>query len=196
MRALRMSFAGDVVRDLRVAMTCEDMRVSSGFHRGGFDNAVQVRGERTVLRPVELGDVELLVDWHDDDEVARYWDEERFTRETMLERLAREDVTPFIVEVGGEPIGYLQVHPSGLDMFLAPSARGRGLGPDAARAMARHLIEERGWSRVTVDPYCWNEVAIMAWRKAGFVDVSTHGADDEHTAPWVLMELVPYPVRS
>ena len=170
--------------------------MSSGFHRGGFDNAVHVHGERTVLRPVEHRDVELLVEWHDDDEVARYWDEERFSRETMLERLAREDVTPFVVEADGEPIGYLQVHPSGLDMFLVPSARGRGLGPDAARAMARHLIEERGWTRVIVDPYRWNEIAIRGWWNAGFVDVSTHEADDEHTAPWVLMEFVPYPVRS
>jgi aminoglycoside 6'-N-acetyltransferase len=119
----------------------------------------------------------------------------------MLVRLARERVSPFLVEADGKPVGYLQVHDlgddgcGGLDMFLVPWARGRGLGPDAARAMARHLIEERGWGRVTVDPYRWNEIAIKGWRKAGFVEVSSHEADDEHAAPWVLMEFVPYPVR-
>jgi hypothetical protein len=41
---------------------------------------------------------------------------------------------------------------------------------------------------VTVDPYAWNERAIRAWRKAGFVDVETRPADDEHPAPRLLLE--------
>jgi hypothetical protein len=41
---------------------------------------------------------------------------------------------------------------------------------------------------VTVDPYAWNEPAVRAWRRAGFVEVSRHPPDDEHTAEWVLME--------
>jgi len=106
----------------------------------------------------------------------------------MRERLARPDVEAWIVEEAGEPVGYLQVHSTGLDMFLVPSARGRGLGPDAGWAMARHLVERCGWERVTVDPYTWNEQALRAWRRAGFVAVSHHPPDDEHTASWVLME--------
>jgi len=81
-----------------------------------------------------------------------------------------------------------EVHPAGLDMFLIPSARGRGLGPDAAHAMARHLVDERGRTRVTVDPYAWNEAAVRAWVRAGFVEVSRHEAGGEYTAPWILME--------
>jgi aminoglycoside 6'-N-acetyltransferase len=106
----------------------------------------------------------------------------------MEERLTREDVEAWIVEEAGEPVGYLQVHSDGLDMFLIPGARGRGLGPDAARAMARHLLDERGRDRVTVDPYAWNESAVRAWERAGFVEVSRHEAAGEHTAPWILME--------
>jgi aminoglycoside 6'-N-acetyltransferase len=75
-------------------------------------------------------------------------------------------------------------------MFLVPAARGRGLGPDAARAMARHLIDDWGRARVTVDPYAWNEAAVRAWERAGFVEVSRHPADDGHPAEWVLMEFV------
>jgi aminoglycoside 6'-N-acetyltransferase len=150
--------------------------------------AVRVRGRLTTLRPAGAGDVERLVAWHADPEVARYWDDETFTRGEMEERLARPDVEAWIVEETGEPVGYLQVHPEGLDMFLIPSARGRGLGPDAARAMARHLLEERGRARVTVDPYAWNEGAVRAWECAGFVEVSRHEAGGEYTAPWILME--------
>jgi aminoglycoside 6'-N-acetyltransferase len=161
------------------------------FHRGGFENASPVVGGRTVLRPVAEDDVELLVRWHANPEVLRFWDGETFTRATMLIRLARDDVTPYLVLADGEPVGYLQVWggpEGGLDMFLAPDARGRGLGSDAGRAMARHLRNERGWTRVTVDPYVWNDVAVRAWRNAGFVEVSRHEVDDEHQSPWVLME--------
>jgi len=149
---------------------------------------VLVRGRLTTLRPADGGDVDRLVAWHADPEVARYWDDETFTRAEMEERLARPDIDAWIVQAGGEPVGYLQVHPEGLDMFLVPSARGRGLAPDAAGAMARHLVEERAWSRVTVDPYVWNEGAVRAWERAGFVEASRHPPDSEHTSEWILME--------
>jgi aminoglycoside 6'-N-acetyltransferase len=149
---------------------------------------IRVRGRLTALRPADTGDVDRLVGWHADPDVARYWDGEAFTREEMAERLAREDVEAWIVEESGEPVGYLQVHTEGLDMFLIPEARGRGLGPDAARAMAEHLLRERCRERVTVDPYAWNEGAVRAWERAGFVEVSRHEEDADHTAPWILME--------
>jgi aminoglycoside 6'-N-acetyltransferase len=149
---------------------------------------VLVRGRLTALRPADADDVDRLVAWHADPDVARYWDGETFTRAEMQGRLARADVEAWIVEEGDEPVGYLQVHPEGLDMFLTPAARGRGLGPDAARAMAEHLVRERGRQRVTVDPYAWNEGAVRAWERAGFVEVSRHGAGGEYTAPWILME--------
>ena len=143
---------------------------------------------KTTLRNATHDDVDRLVAWHADPDVSRYWDDETFTRAEMLERLARPTVEAWIVEVEGEPVGSLQVHETGLDMFLIPRARGRGYGPDAGRAMARHLLDERGWTRVTVDPYRWNESAVRAWGRAGFVAVSEHDPDDEHLHPWVLME--------
>ena len=149
-----------------------------------------VRGKRTSLRPATPDDVERLVAWHADPDVARYWDGETFTPAEMAQRLALGDVDPWIVEsVDGEPVGYLQTHPGGLDMFLVPSARGRGLGPDAARAMAEHLLVSGSHARVTVDPYEWNDAAIRAWQRAGFVEVLRgHPPDEDHRAAWLLME--------
>jgi aminoglycoside 6'-N-acetyltransferase len=144
-----------------------------------------------VIRPAKDADADLLVQWHDDPEIARYWDDERFTREQMLDRLGRSDVDAYIVEADEEPVGYLQTwragDAGGIDMFLVPGARGRGIGPDAARAVARHLLDLRGWRRVTADPYLWNEPAIRAWRRAGFRDVGEHEPDEDHTARWLLM---------
>jgi len=153
-----------------------------------------IRGERTVVRPATEEDVDRLVGWHADPDVSRYWDGETFTAAEMRTRLARADVEAFVVEAEGEPVGYLQVWwekddplRGGLDMFLVPSARGRGLGPDAGRTVAQHLLVERGWRQVMVDPYAWNDTAVRAWRRAGFVEVEPRPADDEHTSPWLLM---------
>ena len=152
-----------------------------------------VRGELTTVRPAVDADAPLLAAWHADPEVSRYWDDETFTVAELLERLHRDDVDAWIVEADGEPVGYLQSwwEPGapprgGLDMFLIPSARGRGLGPDAARALAEHLLAA-GWAEVTVDPYLWNEAALRAWRRAGFRDVEEREPDDDHAARWLLM---------
>jgi aminoglycoside 6'-N-acetyltransferase len=159
--------------------------------------AQTISGRLTAVRPASDADAELLATWHADPDVSRYWDGETFTVEQMRERFARPDVDSWIVETGGEPVGYLQSwweagmpRRGGLDGFLIPSARGRGLMPDAARAVAEALLAE-GWSEVTVDPYVWNERAIRGWAKAGFVEVSRgHPADEDHSAEWVLMRFL------
>jgi aminoglycoside 6'-N-acetyltransferase len=158
---------------------------------------VAIRGERTVVREASEDDVAMLVRWHADPEVSRYWDDETFTEDEVRERLARPDVDSFVVEADAEPIGYLQAwweedEPlrGGIDMFLVPAARGRGLGPDAARALSTHLLRDRGWSRVMADPYAWNDAAIRAWRRAGFeqVDDRVREPDEDHASPWLLFE--------
>jgi len=160
--------------------------------------AERLRGRLTEIRPTTEADAPLLAGWHADPDVARYWDGETFTVEEMRARLARPAVDAYIVEAAGAPIGYLQAWRGeggacGLDMFLIPSARGRGYGPDAARALAENLRGE-GWEGLIVDPYLWNERAVAAWRRAGFVPVEERPADDEHTAPWLLMEFRATPI--
>jgi aminoglycoside 6'-N-acetyltransferase len=155
-------------------------------------DGVQIRGRLTTVRAATEDDAALLSRWHADPEVARYWDDKTFTEADMRVRLGRDDVESYIVEEGETPVGYLQVWSEGdgggIDMFLVPDARGRGLGPDAARAVALHLRDVRGWAVVTVDPYLWNEGGVRAWRRAGFRDVEEREPDDEHTARWLLME--------
>ena len=77
----------------------------------------------------------------------------------MRARLARADVDGWIVQDGDDPVGYLQSwwedgepRRGGLDGFLVPEARGRGVMPAAARSLARRLLAT-GWADVTVDPY-------------------------------------------
>jgi aminoglycoside 6'-N-acetyltransferase len=145
-------------------------------------------------RPATEDDVALLVAWHADPDVSRYWDDETFSDDEMRERIARTDVDMWIVEEDGEPVGLLQSwweadtpRRGGIDGFLVPSARGRGVVPAVARQLASDLLAH-GWAEVTVDPYEWNERAIRAWERAGFVAVSRgHPPDEDHSADWVLM---------
>jgi aminoglycoside 6'-N-acetyltransferase len=151
-----------------------------------------IRGALTTLRRATADDVDLLVGWHLDPDVARYWDGETYTQQEMRERLLERDVEPFVIEADGVPVGYAQAwdggdQAGGIDMFLVPAARGRGYGPDAGRTLSTHL-RDRGWVRITVDPYLWNEPAIRAWQRAGFVGVEERQPDAEHTATWLLME--------
>jgi len=42
------------------------------------------------------------------------------------------------------------------------------MGTEAVRRLVRHLVEERGHHRVTIDPSVTNAAAIRAYEKAGF----------------------------
>ena len=58
-----------------------------------------------------------------------------------------------------------------IDIFLSTSRHGRGLGTEAIRVLARHLFEERGHHRLTIDPAADNAAAIRAYEKAGFREI-------------------------
>jgi RimJ/RimL family protein N-acetyltransferase len=168
-------------------------RIARSLHEVAYGGLVAV----TTVRPATPDDVDRLVAWHADPEVSRYWDDETLTADQVRERLALSAVDSWIVEELGEPVGFLQSwwepgppRRGGLDGFLIPAARGRGVMPRAARELARALLAA-GWAEVTVDPYAWNERAVRGWAKAGFVEVSRHSPDDEHTADWILMRFAP-----
>jgi aminoglycoside 6'-N-acetyltransferase len=134
----------------------------------------EIRGERTSLRPATDADLALLTRWLTDPEVYRWWDGTPATADDLRRRgytgSRRPQKEPFIVHADREPVGYIQAwagdaDSGGIDLFLVPAARGRGLGPDAARALVRHLLMVHGWRRVTVDPAADNARAIRAWAK-------------------------------
>jgi aminoglycoside 6'-N-acetyltransferase len=58
-----------------------------------------------------------------------------------------------------------------IDIALQTTAQGKGLGSDAIRILARHLIEKRGHHRLTIDPAAHNLRAIKAYERVGFKPV-------------------------
>jgi aminoglycoside 6'-N-acetyltransferase len=134
-----------------------------------------LRGERVTLRPVEAADADRLTEILREPEVSRWWgvhDAQR-VREDLIETT---DEVVYAIEADGELIGLIEYSEeaepdyrhAGLDIFLATAWHGRGLGTEALRVLARHLFDERGHHRLTIDPAAANERAIRAYERVGF----------------------------
>jgi aminoglycoside 6'-N-acetyltransferase len=130
-----------------------------------------LRGEVVVLRRATVDDVAGLAAIVESPAVSRWWG----TPFTAAD-VAAEDAVGFAVEVGGELAGFVQYSEenepgyrhAGIDIFLAATYQGRGLGTDAVRTVARHLFEERRHHRLTIDPAADNARAIASYSKVGF----------------------------
>jgi aminoglycoside 6'-N-acetyltransferase len=82
--------------------------------------------------------------------------------------------------------------------FVDPARHNRGIGTRAIQLVVRHLIEDRGHHRITIDPAVANAPAIRCYEKAGFapVGVMRQYERDMTTGEWqdgLLMELVGAP---
>jgi aminoglycoside 6'-N-acetyltransferase len=90
--------------------------------------------------------------------------------------LASEDVTSYAVVVDGSVVGAIQwgaeddpdYRHANIDIYLDPAVHGRGVGTDAVRTLARHLVTDHGFHRLVIDPAADNAAAIRAYAKAGF----------------------------
>ena len=95
---------------------------------------------------------------------------------SVAEDLAEEGTETFVIERDGQVAGAIQWHAedepdyrhAGIDIYLDPAVHGRGLGADAIRTLARHLIADRGHHRLVIDPAADNAAAIRCYSKVGF----------------------------
>jgi aminoglycoside 6'-N-acetyltransferase len=154
-----------------------------------------------TLRPLTEDDIPALTRIIQTPEVARWWDDGAPWEDDP-------DSTQLTIEVGGLVAGVIQYgeeltpkyrHAS-IDIFLDPAFHNRGLGTKAVRLLVRHLIEDRGHHRITIDPAADNAAAIRCYEKAGFkpVGVMRSYERDMATGEWhdgLLMELVGAPPR-
>jgi aminoglycoside 6'-N-acetyltransferase len=162
----------------------------------------RLAGEQVVLRgPIEA-DVGALAAIQAEPSVARWWppDDPDDLRAELLE--PEPDVVPWVIEHDGRVVGYIQsweetdpwYRHAGIDLYLTGAVQGHGLGPDAIRTLATHLIDVDGHHRLTIDPVAANERAIRAYAKVGFRTVGVLRAYQRMPdGTWVdglLMELL------
>jgi len=152
-----------------------------------------------LLRPLTEADVAQLRRIRETPEVHAWWDE----LEDDFPLADEPEAERFVIEVDGTVAGMIQVSEelepkyrhAGIDLFVDPAFRGRGLGPEAIRRVVRMLIDERGHHRITIDPAADNVAAIRAYEKVGFRTVGVMrrserdvGGDGWHDS--LLMELL------
>jgi aminoglycoside 6'-N-acetyltransferase len=137
-----------------------------------------LRSERLLLRPQREEDLDALEEIVTSPGGGEWWgvvdDREKLRSDLRCDD--EDDSAAFTIEVDGEVAGWLGVWEenepnyryAGLDIMLAPSARGRGIGPEALRAAIHWLLDERGHHRLTIDPALDNERAIRAYELVGF----------------------------
>jgi aminoglycoside 6'-N-acetyltransferase len=86
------------------------------------------------------------------------------------------DSTPYVIELDGQVVGWIQwsaedepdYRYATMDIYVDPAVHGRGVGTDAVRTLARHLINDHGHHRIEIDPAADNEIAIRCYLKVGF----------------------------
>jgi aminoglycoside 6'-N-acetyltransferase len=160
-----------------------------------------LRGERVTLRPITESDVPRLAEIAAEPEVARWW--LGLTEQDLREKTGPdEEGLVYVIEENGEVIGLVEAgeenepdyRHANIDIFVATDRQGQGLGPEAIRVLARHLFDELGHHRLTIDPAAANERAIRAYERVGFRPVGVmreYERDDDGT--WqdgLLMDLL------
>lgn len=155
------------------------------------------------FRPLTRADLPLLARWLAESHVARWWGERDRELESIASHIDSIAVEPFIIELDGKPVGYIQSYDPyleegdnpfddqpfgtlGIDQFIGePSLVGFGHGPRLITQFAQMMFEE-GAPRLIVDPAPTNSRAIRAYEKAGFRPLGLRNTPDGEALLMVL----------
>lgn len=161
-----------------------------------------LQGTAVTLRPVTGADVPELARIRATPEVKRRWRGGDDMTAAVAEDLAEPGTETFVVEHDGRIVGAIQwraedepdYEHASIDIYIDPALHGRGIGTDAVRALARHLLVDLGHHRLVIDPAADNSAAVRCYGKVGFRPVGImrryeRGLDGEwHDA--LLMDLL------
>lgn len=141
-----------------------------------YPQRVILEGRRLKLRPATPADLAPLSAIRREPEVLRRWGE--FTLSDLEEEFIGVEGA-LVIEADERVVGGIEFeeetdpmyHQAGIDIFLGESHQRSGYGPEAIRLLARHLFDERGHHRLSIDPAADNEPAIKAYERVGFKPV-------------------------
>ncbi|MCQ4040739.1 GNAT family N-acetyltransferase [Streptantibioticus rubrisoli] len=135
-----------------------------------------LHGTLVTLRPVTAADIPALARIRATPEVRRWWRGGDDMVAAVREDLAEPGVQHLAIECEGRVVGAIQwaaetepdYRHANIDIYLDPAVHGRGVGTDAVRTLARHLIVAHGHHRLVIDPAADNAAAIQCYRNVGF----------------------------
>mgnify|MGYP001793053397 FL=1 len=165
------------------------------------------RGSMVALRAATTDDVQALAKIRATPEVYRWWRGEADMSSEVAADIADPEATTLVIELDGRVAGAIQwsaetepdYRHASIDIYLDPSLHGRGVGTDAVRTLARHLIVDEGFPRLVIDTAADNAADIRCYSKVG---VRTGGIMRKYESgsygSWhdgVLMDLVAEELR-
>jgi aminoglycoside 6'-N-acetyltransferase len=161
-----------------------------------------LQGASVRLRPAARDDIPALVKIRETPEVYARWRGGADLVAAVEEDFAEPGVTAYVIELEERVVGWIQwegekdpdYRHAWMDIYLDPEVHGRGVGTDALRTLARHLITDHGHHRLTIDPAADNTAAIRSYSKVGFRPVGiTRRSERGPDGTWhdgLLMDLL------
>ncbi len=161
-----------------------------------------LEGSQVRLRPASRADLPALLPIRKTPEVYARWRGGEDLVAAIEEDLEEPGSTPYVIELGGRVVGWIQwsseeepdYRHANIDIYVDPAVHGRGVGTDAVRTMARHLIVTHGHHRLAIDPAADNDAAIRCYSKVGFKPVGIQRLSERGTdGSWhdsLLMDLL------
>lgn len=147
------------------------------------------RTQRIGFRAIDIDhDVHLMLEWLDDPEVNRWYQEGDHSLENYRQRFAPEATThKFIILIDDHPVGYLQVYrlsdepeyadqlgldhdAVSIDLFIGDKDfRGKGWGSDVLRvALDRIVFGQMRADYACINPDPTNLRAVRSYERTGF----------------------------
>ncbi|MEA2702407.1 MAG: aminoglycoside 6-N-acetyltransferase [Actinomycetota bacterium] len=138
-----------------------------------------LEGALVRLRTATRDDIPTLVQIRLTAEVQERWRGGADMVAAVEEDFAEADVTKYVIELDGQVVGWIQwaaeeepdYRHASIDIYVDPAVHGRGVGTDAVRTLARHVLADHGHHRLVIDPAADNAAAIRAYAKVGFKPV-------------------------
>ncbi|MFD9596515.1 GNAT family N-acetyltransferase [Kitasatospora sp. NPDC059973] len=135
-----------------------------------------LHGAQVTLRPAAEADVPALVAIRGTPEVFARWRGGDDLADAVATDLKEPGTETLAILVEGQVAGAIQWYAenddeyrhAGMDIYLDPARHGRGLGTDAVRTLARHLVADHHYHRLIIDPAADNAAAIRCYEKVGF----------------------------
>jgi aminoglycoside 6'-N-acetyltransferase len=166
--------------------------------------AVELQGDVVTLRRADRADILRLVEIRSMPEVYRFWrggdDLVAAVEEDFAEE--KDGVVAYVIEYDDRVVGWIQwgsedepdYRHAHMDIYVDPAVHGRGVGTDAVRTLARHLVVDHGYHRLEIDPAADNAAAIRCYTKVGFKPVGiTRQSERGPDGTWhdgLLMDLL------
>jgi aminoglycoside 6'-N-acetyltransferase len=161
-----------------------------------------LHGASVILRPADRSDVPELVRIRQTPEVHRHWRGGDDMVAEVEKDFDEPDSIAYVIELENRVVGWIQYEAedepdyrhASLDIYVDPAVHGRGVGTDALRTLARHLIVDHGHHRLVIDPAADNAPAIRSYSKIGFRPVGImRQAERGNDGTWhdsLLMDLL------